>query len=74
MPIIDMIETGNNIKILANKTGITIKEIAEKLGFASAYPVYKWINGKNMPAIDNLIMLAAIFGTTIDKIIITETI
>ena len=46
---------------------MTVKEVAEYLGFASPYPVYKWINGKSMPTVDNLVILADLFNTTIEE-------
>ena len=32
--------------------------------------VYKWQRGITMPTIDNLLVLASVFGTTIDAIIV----
>ena len=46
---------------------MTVKEGAEYLGFASPYPVYKWINGKSMPTVDNLVILADLFNTSIEE-------
>ena len=60
------------INELRNKTGITVKEIQLVMGFASPYPVYKWINGKNLPTIDNLLVLAKMFGVKMDDIVVTR--
>ena len=70
MPIIDMKATGLNIKKNMDKKGMKVKDIAAILGFTSAYPVYKWVNGQNMPTIDNLVALAAMLDTTIDDLLI----
>jgi transcriptional regulator with XRE-family HTH domain len=72
MPTIDMKATGLNIKETITKKGMNIKDVAATLGFTTAYPVYKWVNGKNMPTLDNLVVLAAILETTIDNLIITK--
>ena len=58
--------TTNYIK---NRYGqkLSAYEVAEYLGFASPYPVYKWINGKSMPTVDNLVILADLFNTTIEE-------
>ena len=72
MPIIDMKATGLNIKKNMDKKGMKVKDIATMLGFTSAYPVYKWVNGQNMPTIDNLVVLAAMLDTTIDNLLIIK--
>ncbi len=72
MPIIDIVATGLNIKEMLKEKGLTIKDIQKAFGFASVYPVYKWINGKNLPAIENLVILAKMMDTTIDDILVIE--
>lgn len=72
MPYIDLQATGLNIKTLLKAANITVKEMAEFLGFTSAYPVYKWINGQNMPTLDNLVVLADKLGVGIDAIVIVK--
>ena len=72
MPTINMEATGLNIKNLITKNNMTVKDVAVFFGFASAYPVYKWINGKTLPALDNLVVLAKVLDTKIDDIIITN--
>ena len=51
---------------------MTVKDIQMNLGFTTPYPVYKWINGVNMPNLDNLIALSFLFGVTMDEIIVTK--
>ena len=63
--------TNNELKDAA---GITVKDIQIIMGFASPYPVYKWINGKNLPSIDNLMMLAKILGVKMDDIVVSKEI
>lgn len=72
MPTIDMKATGLNIKKNIEKKGMKVKDIATVLGFSSAYPVYKWVNGQNMPNIDNLVALAAMLDTTIDNLLVVN--
>ncbi len=70
MPTIDMTATGLKIKEMITANGMTVKEVANMLGFASPYPVYKWINGINLPALDNLVVLAAKMGVKMDDLIV----
>ena len=72
MPTIDMAATGLKIKEILEIKGITVKEAAKKFGFTSPYPVYKWINGKTLPALDNLVILAKVTGTKLDDLIVVD--
>ena len=59
IPIIDLIETGKNIKKLLAKNNMTVKDIQMNLGFTTPYPVYKWINGY---ITSGLVLVAIILG------------
>ena len=72
MPTINMEATGLNIKNLITKNNMTVKDVAITFGFASVNPVYKWINGKTLPALDNLVVLAKVLDTKIDDIIVVN--
>ena len=74
MPVIDMVATGNNIKDLIKNNGMTVKEVAKVFGFTSAYPVYKWQNGENLPALENLVVLAKLLNVTMDDLIVINLI
>ena len=69
MPTIDMQATGQNIKRLKDNAGISVKDMQDIFGFASGNAIYKWMHGQSLPTIDNLVVLADMFGTTIDSII-----
>lgn len=69
IPVIDLPKTGAKINLLRKKANISVKEIQEVFGFESPQAVYKWIHGKNLPTVDNLIILAEIFGVTVDDIL-----
>lgn len=66
---IDMIATGVAIKDKLKEKGIPVKILAEKLGFASPNAIYKWIKGETLPTLDNLVIVAAILGTTMDELV-----
>lgn len=73
MPTINMVATGMNITRLRKSTGLSVRDLADILGFATPQAVYKWQNGVAMPTLDNLVVLAAIFNVTMDQIIIVDT-
>ncbi len=70
MPTIDMVATGKNIARLREDAGLTVKDLADIFGFATPQAVYKWQHGAAMPTIDNLVVLAAVFGVPMDDIVV----
>ena len=72
MPTIDMPATGRNITRLRENAGFTVKDIQDIFGFATPQAIYKWQHGTAMPNIDNLVVLAAVLGVTVDEIIVVD--
>lgn len=73
IPTINMAATGMNITRLRKSAGLSVRDLADILGFATPQAVYKRQNGVAMPTLDNLVVLAAIFNVTMDQIIIVDT-
>ena len=69
IPVIDMTATGKNIVRLRQNAGLTVKDLQDVFGFANPQAIYKWQRGTAMPTVDNLVVLAAVFGVTVDDII-----
>ena len=74
IPFVDTVATGRNIDRLRIAAGMTVKDMQMIFGFATPQAIYKWIHGSSMPTIDNLVILAAMFGVTMDEIVVVETI
>lgn len=72
IPIIDMDATGENIKRIRKSKGISVKELQDAFGFNNPQAIYKWQNGKSVPTVDNLVVLASVLGTTVNDIIVTS--
>lgn len=72
IPSINMVATGQNINKLRKRAGISVKQLQDVLGFNTPQAIYKWFNGVSMPTIDNLVILAAVLGVTIDEIIVVN--
>lgn len=70
VPVIDMVATGQNIMRMRRAAGMTVQDLQQVFGFSTPQAIYKWQRGSAMPTIDNLIVLSAVFGVTIDAIII----
>ncbi|MBQ2602584.1 MAG: helix-turn-helix transcriptional regulator [Oscillospiraceae bacterium] len=56
------------LKAYRKKNGYTQDEIAEKLG-VSRQAVAKWERGESVPDIESVVLLAGIFGVTVDVLI-----
>lgn len=69
IPVINVPRTGAKIDLLRKKANISVKEIQEVFGFSTPQAVYKWIHGRSLPTVDNLIILAEIFNVTVDDIL-----
>ena len=72
VPVIDLRATGQNIKNLRVAAGISVRDLQAVLGFTNPQAIYKWQNGDSMPSIDNLVILAAVLGVTVDQILVVK--
>lgn len=69
---INMKATGNNIARMRKEKGITIRQIQEEMGFNTPQAIYKWQNGATLPSLENLVVLAEMFETTIAEIVVVK--
>ncbi len=70
LPYIDVAATGNNIARMRKRMGMTVQDLQDVFGFATPQAIYKWQRGDALPTLDNLVILASVFGTTMDAIVI----
>ena len=69
-PVIDVTAIGRNIVRLRKMAGLTVKDLQDIFGFSTPQAIYKWQRGTAMPTVDNLVVLSAVFGVTIDDILV----
>ncbi len=74
IPTINMAKTGRNISALRAKAGLSVKDLQDVFGFATPQAIYKWQHGAALPTIDNLVVLAAVFGVSIDDVLVLDTV
>ena len=72
IPVIDMAGTGRNIAVLRRDAGLTVKDLQMIFGFGTPQAIYKWQQGAAMPTIDNLVVLSAVFGVSIEDILVFQ--
>ena len=68
-PLINKRETGINLRRIMDMRAITPKDVQEYLGLGCVQSVYRWIDGVNMPTIDNLYALSELLQVPIDAIV-----
>ena len=71
LPVVNMKQTGQNITLLREQRGISVRQLQGMMGFATPQAIYKWQHGESLPTVDNLVALSAIFAVPIDAILIT---
>ena len=71
-PVLDLDATGVKIKTLMKQRGISPRQLQLILNFPYVQTIYNWFAGKNMPTIDNLVVLAQVLGVAMDDIIVTR--
>ena len=68
-PVINMKNTGINIRKLMDKYGYSVKDVQEYLGLSSVQSIYHWLNGISMPSVDHLFALSELFQIPMDSIV-----
>ena len=70
LPVIDMVKTGQNIGRLRKQAGLSVRDLQDIFGFATAQAIYKWQQGAALPTLDNLVVLAAVLQVRMDDILV----
>ena len=68
-PIIDVHKTGQNIKRIMLRRGLTVRDVQEFLELSTPQSIYHWFDGRNMPTVDNLYALSELFQVPVDEMI-----
>ena len=71
-PMIDMAATGRNIADMRKKAGMTVRDLQDILGFNTPQAIFKWTRGDSLPTVDNLVILASVFGVKVDDILVVS--
>ena len=71
MVTIDLKGTGNKIRDMRKKSGMTIKQIQDACGISAA-AVCKWQNGQALPSIDNLLILSVLWNVKMDDLVVKQ--
>lgn len=73
-PSINIEATAAKIKECRIRAGYSVREIQVILNFSSPEAIYSWEKGKYIPSIDNMIVIAELYGVSIDDFIVRDII
>ena len=68
MVVLDLKQTGINLRKLREDRGLTICQLSKLIGVCKA-PIYRWEAGDHMPTVDHLVFLSEFYGVPIDSIV-----
>ena len=72
IPVIDLNATGQNIQRLRVGAGLSVRQLQGIFGFGTPQAIYKWQKGGALPTVDNLLILADVFGVSMEDILIRK--
>ena len=73
-PVLDLTATGEKIKTLMKLRGLSPRQLQIILNFPYVQTIYNWFSGKNMPSIDNLMVLSDLLEVPINELLVTNTV
>ena len=68
---LDMKQTGKRIEYYMHANTLTVYDLADAC-LCTHQAVYKWLSGKAIPQADNLVILAELFGVSVDEILVKK--
>lgn len=72
IPTINLEATGLNMRKIMDERGLVVRDIADELGFSTVSGIYKWLHGRGLPSVDNLVGLSHILQVSMEDILVLE--
>jgi transcriptional regulator with XRE-family HTH domain len=69
---IDKVATGKNIRKLCEERGVSRKFLAAVLGLTSVQAVDHYFSGKNLPSVESLVIMGALFNNSIEDVLVLQ--
>lgn len=71
--VVNNFETGEKLQQVRVKKGYSQEEVAKQLGVTNT-TLSQWENGHHVPKLDYLVGLAGLYETTLDELVVTESV
>ncbi len=72
VPTINVKATGVRIRQLLDDADMSVRDLQNVMGFTTPQAIYKWLHGKCLPSIDNLVVLSMILDVPMNEIIVVR--
>ena len=69
---ISKVETGRRLRKLMNWHGVTVREVQEEMELESPQAIYKWLNGRALPSLENLLILGRLLNVSMEDLLVAE--
>ena len=69
LPVVNMKQTGQNITMLREQRGLSVKQLQRMMGFTTPQAIYKWQHGESLPTVDNLACLSRLYGVPMEALL-----
>ncbi len=69
-PVIDVQETGRQLKKACDRRQVNPRELQEFLGLAALQSIYGWFQGRALPSLDNFYALSCYLGMRMEELVI----
>lgn len=69
-PVINMKKTGQKIKRIMKRKGLTVKEVQKFLALGTPQSIYHWFDGRSLPTLDNLYALSELLHLPVDALLV----
>lgn len=69
---IDAVMTGQVLNHMIKKKGYTVGDIQKKLSLSCPHSIYRWLNGKALPSVDNLYILSTILKEHMEDLLVPK--
>lgn len=67
---IDQEATSKRLDDLRKERNLSMKDIQLHFGFSTPQAIYKWMDGRALPCLDNLVILAELYDCKVDDMIV----
>ena len=71
-PVIDVQETGRQLRAECERRQVTPKELQEFLGLAALQSIYSWFQGRTLPSLDNFYALSCYLGIRMEELVVPK--
>lgn len=69
-PVIDVQETGRQLKRECDRRQVSPRELQEFLGLSALQSIYGWFQGRALPSLDNFYALSCYLGMRMEELVV----